>query len=129
MKVLGIGKVVSIVYGSSEGKIGVIIDILDDKRCLIDGPCGRQMINLKRIELTNLKLQIKKKISSNEIHQKFLQNNILKTWYNSTKGKKILKNKLKLKFSDFENFKFMIGKKYFSKLAHMKKKNERIYVY
>ena len=62
MKVLGIGKVVSIVYGSSEGKIGVIIDILDDKRCLIDGPCGRQMINLKRIELTNLKLQIKKKL-------------------------------------------------------------------
>jgi hypothetical protein len=31
MNVLGIGKVVSIVYGSSEGKIGVIIDILDEK--------------------------------------------------------------------------------------------------
>lgn len=122
MNVLGIGKVVLIVYGSSEGKIGVIIDILDEKRCLIDGPCGRQIINLKRIELTNLKLQVKKKISSDEIHQKFLQNNILKTWYNSTKGKKILKNNLKLKFSDFENFKFMIGKKYFSKLVHMRKR-------
>ncbi len=62
MNNLGIGKVVSIVYGSSEGKIGVIIDILDEKRCLIDGPCGRQIINLKRIELTNLKLQVKKKM-------------------------------------------------------------------
>ena len=54
MNNLGIGKVVSIVYGSSEGKIGVIIDILDEKRCLIDGPCGRQIINLIEAILLNI---------------------------------------------------------------------------
>ena len=121
MNIIGIGKIVSIVYGSSAGKIGVIIDILDEKKCLIDGPCGRQIINLKRLELTNFKIHVKKKISSKKIHQKFLQNDILKSWYSSIKGKKVLKNNLKLKFSDFDNFKFMIGKKYFSKLAHIEK--------
>jgi len=91
------------------------------KKCLIDGPCGRQIINLKRLELTNFKIHVKKKISSKKIHQKFLQNDILNSWYSSIKGKKVLKNNLKLKFSDFDNFKFMIGKKYFSKLAHIEK--------
>ena len=121
MNIIEIGKIVSIVYGSSAGKIGVIIDILDEKKCLIDGPCGRQIINLKRLEFTNFKIHVKKKINSKKIHQKFLQNDILNIWYSSIKGKKVLKNNLKLKFSDFDNFKFMIGKKYFSKLAHIEK--------
>ena len=121
MDILEIGKIVSIVYGSSAGKIGVIIDILDEKKCLIDGPCGRQIINLKRLELTNFKIHIKKKITSKKIHQKFLQNHILNNWYSSIKGKKVLKSNLKLKFSDFDNFKFMIGKKYLSKLAYIRK--------
>ena len=52
------GKIVSIVFGPSKGKIGTIVDIIDQKRCLVDGPCGRQIINLKRIEPTKMKLEI-----------------------------------------------------------------------
>ena len=123
MNILMIGKIVSITYGSSAGKIGVIIDIIDEKKCLIDGPCGRQIISMKRLEFTNHKINVKKKISSKKIHQKFLKNHILNTWYSSLKGKKVLKKNLKLKFSDFENFKFMVGKKYFSRLTNIKKTN------
>jgi len=115
------GKIVSIVFGPSKGKIGTIVDIIDQKRCLVDGPCGRQIINLKRIEPTKMKLEINKKIKSKGIHGKFLQKGILKSWYNTIKGKKLLKSTCVKKFSDFEKFKFMIGKKHFSKLIQLKK--------
>jgi len=48
---LEIGRIVFITYGPSIGKIGMVLDIVDEKRILIDGPCGRQIINIKRITI------------------------------------------------------------------------------
>ena len=116
-----IGKVVFIVYGPSSEKIGVIIDILDKKRCLIDGPCGRQIINIKRIELTTLRLDLKNKSTSKDIKQKFVQNNVLKNWCHTSKGKNLLKKISKRNLSNFDHFKFMIGKKHLSRLLYLGK--------
>mmetsp|Transcript_87177 Transcript_87177/g.127517 ORF Transcript_87177/g.127517 Transcript_87177/m.127517 type:complete len:103 (-) Transcript_87177:140-448(-) len=88
------GKVVSVIYGPSMGNVGVVIDIVDEKRCLIDGPCGRQIINLKRLELTTIKLEIHNKTTSKDIYYKFLENNILKTWFSTFKGKKTTKENI-----------------------------------
>lgn len=115
------GKIVSIVFGPSKGKIGTIVDIIDQKRCLVDGPCGRQIINLKRIEPMKMKLEINKKTKSKGIHEKFLQKRILRSWYNTIKGRKHLKKTYVKNFSDFEKFKFMLGKKHFAKLIQLKK--------
>ena len=46
---LEIGRIVLITFGPSIGKIGIVLDIVDEKRILIDGPCGRPIINIKRI--------------------------------------------------------------------------------
>jgi len=116
------GKVVSVIYGPSMGNVGVVIDIVDEKRCLIDGPCGRQIINLKRLELTTIKLEIHNKTTSKDIYHKFLENNILKTWFSTFKGKKLLKKTFIGNFTDFEHFKFMIGKKNFNNIAYLRKK-------
>merc|ERR1719352_628484 len=118
---LEVGKVISIVYGPSINKIGTIIDILDQKRVLVDGPCGRQIINLKRIELTKFKMDVDNKINSKAVHRKFLECHALKNWYEGKKGKHTLKKLAKKNFTDFDHFKYMIGKKHFSKFVTLNK--------
>mmetsp|Transcript_3062 Transcript_3062/g.7174 ORF Transcript_3062/g.7174 Transcript_3062/m.7174 type:complete len:125 (+) Transcript_3062:411-785(+) len=115
-KFIEIGRIITVNYGPSRGKIAVIVDIIDKNRCLIDGPSGRQMINLKRVTPSKFKFSINRKSSTNKIHQLFLENKIEKKWFNSRWGKKVLRVKKKENFSDFENFKFMIGKKYKSNI-------------
>ena len=120
-KNLELGKIVLVTYGPKMGKIGMVIDIIDEKRCIIDGPCGRQVINLKRIEVTNIKVNVKNKMTSKDVYLKFSQTNVLKKWYNTFKGKKVLKSKEKFFFTDFDSFKFMVGKKHVSRWQYLKK--------
>lgn len=129
---LEVGKIIEVSYGPSMGEIGIIIDIVDEKRCLIDGPCGRQIINLKRIELTTIQEKFMlntryatkiNNLSSKNIYYLWIKNKILKKWYNSYKGKKLLKNFTRKNFTDFENFKFMIGKKHLSRFVYLNKKS------
>lgn len=54
-----LGRVVFINYGEDSGKLGVVVDIINEKRIVIDGPglgLSRKVISCKRLELTNLKL-------------------------------------------------------------------------
>jgi large subunit ribosomal protein L14e len=59
-KFVQIGRVVRIVYGKDEGKLATIVDILNDKRVLIDGPTSgvaRQIIPIRRLSLTSFHLK------------------------------------------------------------------------
>ena len=47
-----VGRVARINYGPQEGKLATIVDILSDKRVLIDGEgIDRQVIPIKRLQL------------------------------------------------------------------------------
>jgi len=115
---LEVGRLIYITFGPSVDKIGFVLDIVDEKRILIDGPCGRQIINIKRIMLTNIKKEINRKINSREIHKIIKENDILKNWYKN-KGKIILKRNFVKNLSDYDRFKYMIGKKHYSRLIHL----------
>ena len=59
-----LGRVALITYGEDSGKLCTIIDVLDNNRVLVDGPksitgVSRQAINLKRVQLTDLKIGAK----------------------------------------------------------------------
>ncbi|CAC26988.1 60S ribosomal protein L14 [Guillardia theta] len=107
-----IGRFVKIRYGHQINSIGVIIDIIDNNRCLIDGYSGRQVINSNRIIPTYLKIQINRNIKSKKLNQILLNDSIL---LKVSKLKFMIINKInqeKDKFNDFEAFKFLIGKKF-----------------
>jgi len=57
-------------------------------------------------------VEINRAWGSEKIHKAFSDSKLLKKWYGGFWGKKILQKKKKGSFSDFENFKFMIGKKH-----------------
>ena len=59
-----IGRVCLINYGPDAGKLCTIIDVIDNNRALVDGPesvtgVHRHAINLKRIQLTDIKVPVK----------------------------------------------------------------------
>ena len=59
-----IGRVCMINYGPDSGKLCTIVDVIDNNRALVDGPedctgVHRHAINLKRVQLTDIKLPVK----------------------------------------------------------------------
>ena len=57
-----LGRVCLINYGEEAGKLATIVDVIDNNRVLVDGPetgVKRQQINLKRIQLTDIKIPAK----------------------------------------------------------------------
>lgn len=59
-----IGRVGLVQYGSDEGKLCTVIDVIDNNRVLIDGPepitgVKRQELNIKRLMLTDITVPCK----------------------------------------------------------------------
>ena len=105
-----IGRVIIVNYGPLSGKLAVIVDILTTTKILIQGLKGgikRQEISLRRVTLTDYKLDIKrgeneskvyKAIEDYKLEDKFKKSNIYK------------KNELRKKranLTDFDRFKVM----------------------
>jgi ribosomal protein L14E/L6E/L27E len=107
-----LGRVVVVNYGSSVNKIGIIVDIIDKNRCIIDGPCGRQVINVKRLLAIKHKIQIKRGESSKNVHR-ILTGNIDKI--DQIGGK----NCHKLNANDFKKHNMKIKSFLNSKLYHI----------
>ena len=116
-----IGRMVFINFGPSHGKFGIIIDILDKNRCLIDGPSGRQIINSKRLKISKIKIKIGRSINSRKMNEILRSQGIIDLWESSEwvqKQKKIEKIE---KMNDFEKFKYMLGKKMNHRVFQKKK--------
>jgi large subunit ribosomal protein L14e len=110
-----VGRVVKINYGFDEGKLATIVEILNDRRVLIDGPTtavARQVIPIRRLTLT--KLTVKGMLRG--ARSIFLKKQIEKTKaldaYKATRGAKVAAQKaVRANLTDFDRFKVMILKK------------------
>jgi large subunit ribosomal protein L14e len=107
-----VGRIVTVNFGPSRGKIGVIVDLIDKNRCIIDGWAGRQLINNKRIILTRALIKINRNMNSKKIKEELNKNTELFNKLNDSVWiqKRNLKKKRSL-FNDFDRFKYSIGKK------------------
>lgn len=65
-----VGRVARVNYGPLEGKIATIVDIVNDKRVLIDGDgISRQVIPISRLQLTNQVLSIIRGTTSGKLRK------------------------------------------------------------
>nr|UXY87361.1 60S ribosomal protein L14A [Cryptomonas sp.] len=111
-RLIEVGRIVIVNFGPSKGKIGIIVDIVDKNRCIIDGWTGRQVTNVKRFMLTKLKLKLDKKLSSNKIRDELIKEfHILSKWQNGIWAQKNFLKEKRKEMSDFDRFKYMVGKK------------------
>ncbi|KAF6028323.1 RPL14 [Bugula neritina] len=60
-KFVEIGRVAFVSAGPSKGKLAVIVDVLDQNRALVDGPCSgvaRHVANFKALQLTKYVVKV-----------------------------------------------------------------------
>ena len=109
-----IGRVVLVNFGPEQGKLAVIIDVVDSKRAYVDGPTTgvqRQQMPFSRVSLTEFVLPIKRNQSSKNVAKIFDEHEIVKKWASSKAGQHHGSTVRRANLTDFERFKLMVAQK------------------
>jgi large subunit ribosomal protein L14e len=104
-----VGRVALISFGSLVDQLAVIADIIDDKRVLVDlvkAVGSRQVISVRRLKLTDFKLNVPRAAPSSDIAAAIKAEAIEQKWDQSNWGKKLAARMSKQGLSDFQRFKY-----------------------
>merc|ERR1711959_370031 len=117
------GRVCLVNYGDNAGKLAVVVDVIDQNRCLVYGPTSgvaRQVIGYKRLSLTDIKIDIGRGAKAKTVDAVYAKENVDTQWANTAWGKKLAARKAKASANDFDRFKGMVSHK--KKMVAIRKK-------
>merc|ERR1712080_510492 len=131
-----VGRVAMVSFGPDQGKLVTIVDILNQKQVLIDGPCSgviRKPMSLKQMHLTKFVLKFPHSARTGIVKKVWEKAEIEKQRAETTWAKKIAQRELRAQISDFDRFKLMKAKQArnrlitieFGKLRKAAKKNPK----
>mmetsp|Transcript_97951 Transcript_97951/g.219213 ORF Transcript_97951/g.219213 Transcript_97951/m.219213 type:complete len:134 (+) Transcript_97951:68-469(+) len=110
------GRLALITYGPCAGKMCTIVDIVDQKRVIVDGPTSvtgvnRHMLPVKRLSLTDLKAKIPRGAREKTLKAALDKDAVMGKWAESSWGKKLKAKEARANMNDFDRFKLMVAKK------------------
>ena len=115
--------------GPNTGKIAAIVDIIDQNRVLLDGPCSgvtRQPYRIKNLHLTPLVTKFPFSARSKVVREAWVKDDISKKWEESAWAKRMAMKVKRKGLNDFDRFKLMKAKtarnKILAKAVNIKKK-------
>lgn len=103
-----IGRIAYVGYGRNSGKPVAIVDVIDQNRALVDGPCSkvtRQPIRFKRLRLTKHKINLDHSAPTRVVKREWEKDDITKKWKEGFQFKKLLADKRREDLSDLGRFK------------------------
>ena len=111
-----VGRVVLINHGPDAGKLATIIDIVDQNKCLVDGPAeitgvSRQVISYTRIALTDFTVKIQVNARQKTLKKAWTEGDVMNKWEATSWAKKLAAKKKRASLGDFDRFKVMVAKK------------------
>merc|ERR1711897_102451 len=114
------GRLALITYGPCAGKMCTIVDIVDQKRVVVDGPesitgVRRHMMPVKRLSLTDLTVKIPRGAREKTLKKALEEGETMKKWSETAWAKKLAAKKSRSEMNDFGRFKVMVAKKKRSK--------------
>ena len=122
-KFVEIGRVARINYGPLEGKLATIVDVINDKRVLVDGEeIQRQVIPIRRLQLTKIKAKVLRGAKSGKVKSILKKEKVAQNFANSSIGKAFAAQKRRQNLTDFERYKVLVLRRKLSKLTHAKPK-------
>ena len=105
-----VGRVIVINYGPLTGKLAIIVDILTTTKVIIQGLKGgvrRQELSLRRVTLTDYKINIKRGAKREEVFKAIEEYKLEEKFKNSTFAKKCELRQKRANLTDFDIFKVM----------------------
>ena len=122
LRFVEIGRVAYIAYGPDQGKLCAIVDVIDQNRALIDGPCtgvSRKQINFKSIHLTGIKLTMPRSLRNGLLRKKWVAEKVQEQWEKTTWAQKIADRAKRSQLTDFDRFKLMKAKQARNRLINV----------
>jgi large subunit ribosomal protein L14e len=113
-KFVEVGRAVLINYGPLSGKVAVIVEIITTSRVLVDGPTTgvkRQEISLRRVSLTDFKLDIPRAVKTSELKSAVEKFELMKKFEATPFAKKMRRGQIRSQLTDFDRFKVMVLRK------------------
>merc|ERR1719408_790469 len=110
------GRLALITYGPCAGKMCTVIDIVSQKRVIVDGPesvtgVRRHMMPVKRLSLTDLSVKIPRGAREKTLKKALGAGEVMKKWSETAWGKKLAAKKTRADMTDFDRFKLMVARK------------------
>ena len=105
-----VGRVIIVNYGPLVGKLAVIVDILTTTKVLVQGLKGgirRQELSLRRVTLTDYKIDIKRGAKSEEVFKALDAYKLEEKFKSSSYAKKCEVRQRRANLTDFDRFKVM----------------------
>ena len=117
-----VGRVIIINYGPLTGKLAIIVDILTTTKVIIQGLKGgvrRQELSLRRVTLTDYKINIKRGAKREEVFKAIEEYKLEEKFKNSNYAKKSELRQKRANLTDFDRFKVMRLRQKRAVLRHM----------
>eukprot|EP00419_Tripos_fusus_P058260 CAMPEP_0172928698 /NCGR_PEP_ID=MMETSP1075-20121228/218110_1 /TAXON_ID=2916 /ORGANISM="Ceratium fusus, Strain PA161109" /LENGTH=269 /DNA_ID=CAMNT_0013789985 /DNA_START=93 /DNA_END=900 /DNA_ORIENTATION=+ len=110
------GRLALITYGPCEGKMCTIVDIVDQKRVVVDGPVSvtgvpRHMMPIKRLSFTDFRAKIVRGAREKALKIALDTDDIMSKWADTVRAKQIKARETRKNMTDFERFKLMVAKR------------------
>ena len=105
-----VGRVIVVNYGPLTGKLAVIVDILTTTKVIIQGLKGgvrRQELSLRRVTLTDYKIDIKRGAKREEVFKAIEDYKLDEKLKKSSFAKKVALREKRANLTDFDRFKVM----------------------
>ncbi|KAM4028573.1 large ribosomal subunit protein eL14 [Anomaloglossus baeobatrachus] len=114
-----IGRVAYISFGPHAGKLVAIVDVIDQNRALVDGPCSgvrRQAMPFKCMHLTDFVLKFPHSARQKCVRVAWEKEKVDEKWAETNWAKRIDARQRKAKMTDFDRYKVMKAKKMRNKI-------------
>ena len=124
-----VGRVIVVNYGPLTGKLAVIVDILTTTKVIIQGLKGgvrRQELSLRRVTLTDYKIDIKRGAKREEVFKAIEDYQLEKKFKESNLAKKKDLREKRANLTDFDRFKVMRLRQKRAALRHKATKNVKV---
>lgn len=103
------GRLCVVSFGPLADKLAVIVDIVDDKRVLVDvvgDETSRQVLPVKRIRLTDFVTKIERAAAPKDVAAAVKAANLVEKFEQTKWGKKSAAARAKSQMNDFQRFKW-----------------------
>ena len=123
-----IGRVIIINYGPLTGKLAVIVDILTTTKIIVQGLKGgvrRQELSLRRVTLTDYKIEIKRGAKRSEVLKAIEDYKLEEKFKKSNFAKKAELRQKRANLTDFDRFKVMRLRQKRAVLRHIASKKPK----
>merc|ERR1719378_497300 len=93
-----------------------IVDIVDQKRVIVDGPesatgVRRHMMPVRRLSLTDFTCKIPRGAREKTLKKALAEGEVMKKWSETAWAKKLAAKSARADMTDFERFKLMVARK------------------